>query len=78
MQDFVLGENQNESVDREYDDVVTEVIRDRVNKNEKKDSVSKTAIAALTMAIAFMFVIGGNYRIESVSKINSLEDANPY
>ena len=23
MQDFVLGENQNESVDREYDDVVT-------------------------------------------------------
>lgn len=68
MQDFVLGENQNESVDREYDDVVTEVIRDRVNKNEKKDSVSKTAIAALTMAIAFMFVIGGNYMIESVSK----------
>lgn len=75
MQDFVLGENQNESVDREYDDVVTEVIRDRVNKNEKKDSVSKTAIAALTMAIAFMFVIGGNYMIESVSKINSLEDS---
>ena len=75
MQNFVLGENQNESVDREYDDVVTEVIRDRVNKNEKKDSVSKTAIAALTMAIAFMFVIGGNYMIESVSKINSLEDS---
>ena len=72
MQNFVLGENQNESVDREYDDVVTEVIRDRVNKNEKKDSVSKTAIAALTMAIAFMFVIGGNYMIESVSKIISL------
>ena len=50
------------------------MIRDRVNKNEKKDSVSKTAIAALTMAIAFMFVIGGNYMVESVSKINSLED----
>ncbi len=75
MQDFVLGENQNESVDSEYEDVVTEVIRDTVNKNEKKDSVPKTAIAALTMAIAFMFIIGGNYMIESVSKINSLEDS---
>lgn len=75
MQDFVLGENQNESVDSEYEDVVTEVIRDTVNKNEKKDSVPKTAIVALTMAIAFMFVIGGNYMIESVSKINSLEDS---
>lgn len=75
MQEFVLGENKNESVDEPYEDVVTEAIRETVGKNTQKTTGSKPAIFIMTMAIAVMFVIGGNYMFESFAKINNLETA---
>ena len=75
MQEFVLGESKNESVDEQYEDVVTEAIRETVSKNTHKTAGSKTAMFAMTMAIAVMFVIGGNYMFESFAKINNLETA---
>lgn len=75
MQEFVLGENENESVDDTYEDTVTEAIRETVNKNEQKTNSGKTVMCMMTMAIAVMFVVGGNYMLESFSKINSLENS---
>ncbi len=75
MQEFVLGESKNESVDEQYEDVVTEAIRETVSKNTHKAAASKPAMCAMMMAIAVMFVIGGNYMFESFAKINNLETA---
>lgn len=75
MQEFVLGENKNESVDEQYEDIVTEAIRETVNKNVQKPTGSKSAMFVMMMAIAVMFVIGGNYMLESFAKINNLETA---
>lgn len=75
MQEFVLGENENKSVDEPYEDTVTEAIRETVNKNEHKQTGNKTVMCMMTMAIAVMFVVGGNYMLESFSKINSLENS---
>lgn len=75
MQEFVLSESKNESVDEQYEDVVTEAIRETVNKNTQKPTGAKPAMFVMMMAIAVMFVIGGNYMFESFSKINNLETA---
>lgn len=75
MQEFVLSENKTESVDEQYEDVVTDAIRETVNKNTKKETGVKPAFFVMTMAMAVMFVIGGNYMFESFAKINSLETA---
>ena len=75
MQEFVLGESKNESVDEQYEDVVTEAIRETVSKSTHKAAGSKPAMFVMMMAIAVMFVIGGNYMFESFAKINNLETA---